>query len=343
MKIMRFRGYSSLCIVAAVAACGGSEHSAVQPVSQDRATAIAAPSVLHGVNRRGMWQILSVSPPADAEGIVRANGAFWVANYAGASLARFTFSGKQKTFRVNYDPQEITADRDGKLWFTNARLPSEILRFDPRTSKLTAVDLTDETDGGITLGADGNIWVAENSHIGKVTPAGHVTEYPTPYTAGGTGLTWADGKVWFLGGKGIASLDPRNGGVESYGAPIYDAGGVVASDGSVFTISASVVIQFDPKTTSVTTYDGPSRFGASPTPGDLAVAPDGSLWYAVQRIGRHAKKVIGGGFVRFDPKSKHFRSFASPNRTDWNWDVAVAPDGKVWGTAGYAVTVLDVR
>src|SRR5260221_6830523 len=54
---------------------------------------------------------------------------------------------------------------------------------------------------GITAGPDGNVWFAESggNKIGRITPSGSITEFPTPTKSSGPwGITTGpDGNVWF--------------------------------------------------------------------------------------------------------------------------------------------------
>jgi streptogramin lyase len=218
---------------------------------------------------------------------------------------------------------------------------------------VTSYPLRDNTDGGIALGQDGNIWFAQSNHIGRLTPAGTLKEYPTPKTQGETGLAWArDGLIWFCsyGAKDrawvLTSLDPTNGKVKTHEAGTSAGAIVAAADGSLSYINtgSSVSLErFDPSTGKVKTYAAPSDFRPYGAPAGIALAPDGSLWYTAQRLkgARYAKHVVGGGFVRFDTATKRFTTYASPKGYGWQWDLIVAPDGKVWGTADGAVAVLD--
>ena len=36
--------------------------------------------------------------------------------------------------------------------------------------------------GGVAAGPDGNLWFTENAHIGRLTPAGDITEFALPTT-----------------------------------------------------------------------------------------------------------------------------------------------------------------
>ncbi len=249
------------------------------------------------------------------------------------------------TFPIGYIPLEMTTDTAGNFWLTVARNLNLVIRV-TRTLEVKSFALTDDTNGGIRLGADGNIWFVENTHIGRLTPGGKLTEYPVPETGGESGLTWARGLVWFRteGAGALASLDPQSGAVTSYAAPISGGGAVIAAEGSLWCASGSSggampLIRFDLKSKKVTTYSAPAKYDPYGAPADTVLAPDGFLWYTSQRIG--GGRAVGGGFVRFDIATKTFTTYASPPGYGWQWDLVVAPDRKVWATSGGAVAVLD--
>ena len=50
----------------------------------------------------------------------------------------------------------------------------------------------------ITAGPDGTLWFGENGHIGRITPAGKLTEFPLPPGENALGITEGpDGNLWF--------------------------------------------------------------------------------------------------------------------------------------------------
>jgi streptogramin lyase len=252
---------------------------------------------------------------------------------------RVSPNGPQKTFKVGLPPVGIATDGRGNLWFTNERLLNTVGRFNPKDIGVLDITLSDYTNGGIILGGDGNIWVSQVSHLAKITPEGQFTEYATPYTFGS--LVWANDRVWFITNGGLSSLNPADGKVDTYRAySIENPGGMVTTNGYLYAMGKRLV-QFDLKTKSTATYIPPSRFIGAGTPQDLALAPDGSLWYAAQRLDRNLERVVGGGVVRFDPSTHHFTAYASPDGVPWNWGLTVAPNGKIWATASDVITVLD--
>jgi streptogramin lyase len=287
------------------------------------------------------------------EGIVRApDGDYWAGDNDVLTLSRYTPQGKLTTYPVRYFPSEMAADRSGNLWFTNARYLNEIVRYDPLTRGIATFSLSDDAYGGVTLGRDGNVWFVENSHIGKITPDGLLTEFPTPMTQGASGLTFGrDGLVWFEAsgtlGYVLASLNPLTGRVRLYDARVSSNAGSILSGPSesiwyVVTGRPDELVRFDSKSEKVTAYSAPRDFTASPCSSGMALSASGSIWYATQRLrGRgYDKRVIGGGYIRFDIKTKRFTAYASPKGYDWNCDLVMGRHGQVWSTAGPGVSVL---
>ncbi|MDQ6892340.1 MAG: hypothetical protein M3167_06635 [Acidobacteriota bacterium] len=105
--------------------------------------------------------------------------------------------------------------------------------------------------GGIVTGPDGNLWFTETSasKVGRITPAGAITEFSLPSTGTPTSITvGSDGNLWF----GDNSL-PGIGRITTAGV--------------------------------ITMFPLPSTSG----PADITAGPDGALWFAdnkANQIGR---------------------------------------------------------
>jgi virginiamycin B lyase len=95
---------------------------------------------------------------------------------------------------------------------------------------------------GITLGPDGNFWFADQqfSEIGRMTPTGSVTEFPTPtqYSTPTGIVVGSDGNLWFTEsfvGK-IGRIAP-DGTITEFALPSADGSAysiVAASDGNLY-------------------------------------------------------------------------------------------------------------
>jgi streptogramin lyase len=344
--VKRRRALVAATIAALLTNCGQLQPSLVVPADR-----YAQPYA----KEHGTWQ--SIADDGALQAIVRLkNGDFWITGEDVETLSRVTPKGHVTTYPIGYYAVEMTADRNGDLWFTNARSLQVIVRATlGATLHLTPFSLSDEAYGGIILGGDGNIWFTEGSHVGRLTPAGALKEYPTPQTMGASGLAWApSGLVWFSTYNAsyhsyvLTSLDPATASVEQYDVPTTSSAVAMlaTSDGALWfelTGQRDTLVRYDPATQQEAKFMAPRDFGGSPCPGSIAVAPDGSIWFATQRLRgiRFDKRVVGGGFVRFDVKAHRFTAYASPHGYHWNCDLIVAPNGKVWGTSDEAVTTLS--
>ncbi|HEY2473867.1 MAG TPA: hypothetical protein VGI19_03605 [Candidatus Cybelea sp.] len=295
---------------------------------------------------KGNWKEFSID--GYPQGIVRRRGGdFWIADGEMTdTLTRVSPKGQTATYAIGNEPLELAVDSADNLWATTGVFLNQIIRVTPKM-KVTAFSLNDATAGGITVGADGNIWFVENSHVGKLTPDGTLREYSTGQNSGESGLTWApDGLVWFREVNALASVNSKTGKVTTYGAPMFDCGGaiVAAPDGSIwYTLQASMVtlVHFVPKTGVSTEYYAPPNYRPYGSPAGMILARDGSLWYTVQRLRGHPiKHVIGGGLVRFDPLTKAFTRYPAPNGYNWDWDLIAGPHGTLWTTSGGSAAEL---
>src|SRR5262245_34909461 len=93
---------------------------------------------------------------------------------------------------------------------SEAVMPAQVVQEFP----LAVVE--DASPGGIAAGPDGNLWFTEIgvSRIGRITPAGVVTEFPLAAGREPQGITKGpDGKMWFteFAADRIGRLDPLAG------------------------------------------------------------------------------------------------------------------------------------
>ena len=144
----------------------------------------------------------------------------------------------------------ITTGPDGNLWFTEYT-GTRIGTFNPTTRMATEFGPLTSPASAITAGPDGNVWFAEraidgsSSVIGRVTPAGVITEFKTtPVPGSVVAMTaGADGRVWFVkdgyGGPAVGRLDPATGTFTTFSTGLNGAftlfGGItLGGDGNVW-------------------------------------------------------------------------------------------------------------
>src|SRR5438105_2247050 len=92
-------------------------------------------------------------------------------------------------------PYGITAGPDGNVWFTE-RYAERIGRISP-DGAITEFPTAVVWPTGIAAGSDGNLWFTEwlNDNIGRVTPQGVITEFPSGAAYGIA--AGPDGNLWF--------------------------------------------------------------------------------------------------------------------------------------------------
>src|SRR5689334_7789292 len=142
------------------------------------------------------------------------------------------------------------------------------------------------TNGQLVAGADGNIWVALDHAVGRVTPDGTVTVFTsTDFDKLGApegGIAAADGAIWVSqppnGVQSILKITPGDPPV-AVSFPVTDIdGGATAMtrgpDGNIWVGLSGKLVKFPPSDpTNSTVYSFP---GVSPK--GMAASPDGTLW-----------------------------------------------------------------
>jgi uncharacterized repeat protein (TIGR01451 family) len=123
---------------------------------------------------------------------------------------------------------------------------------------------------GITAGPDGSLWFTLlDDQIGRITPAGQVTEFSIPSSSSGPDQITAgpDGNLWF-----------------TYGSSDYKIGRITPSG-------------------QVTVFPTPTA-NQSSAPSDIAAGPDGNLWFTEttgDKIGRITPAGLVTEFAVSDP------------------------------------------
>jgi streptogramin lyase len=213
--------------------------------------------------------------------------------------------------------------------------------------------LDDTTD--ITVGPDGNLWFTENlngpkegGRIGRITPAGVITEFCCVQKHLSGGITAGpDGNLWFT--ELEAFLDPgdtnysyRIGRITPVGVitefKFYtsiagDAGnmnlwGITAGpDGNLWFVenaASSPVAAIGRITPAgiVTEFQQPSLIGY-PYPISITTGPDGNLWFTES----------AGGIGRITPAGM-ITEFPLTS-SGYPWNITAGPDGNLWFTDIY--------
>jgi streptogramin lyase len=178
---------------------------------------------------------------------------------------------------------------------------------------------------GIAAGPDGNLWFTEPHRIGKITPAGAISEYSAGISARSFPNEIAagpDGNLWFTEyNDRIGKITPT-GVVTEYSAGI-SAGShpneiAAGPDGNLwFTESDGDTIG------KITPAGAISEYGydilADSNPYGIAAGPDGNLWFTESDGGRIGKMTPAGVISEYSPSS-------------YPYGIAAGPDGNLWFT-----------
>ena len=188
---------------------------------------------------------------------------------------------------------------------------------------------------GITGGPDGNVWFTEISgnKIGRITPAGVITEFPTPSASGPDGITTGpDGNLWYAGFNGNKIGRVTTAGViTEFAAGAASGPALITSgpDGNLWFTEFS-----SHKIGRMTPAGVLTEFSAGITalaqPYGIAAGPDGNLWFTESAANKIARISTTGAVTEF--------TLPTPN--SFPAAIVAGPDGALWfaetGTTGTA-------
>jgi virginiamycin B lyase len=201
--------------------------------------------------------------------------------------------------------------------------------------------------GSITTGPDGALWFTETGKIGRITTTGTVREYALPSGRSGANITpGPDGALWFTEPASSRIGRITTSGViteftvpgictAGYGCPtIPKPQSIVAGpDGALWfteqifsrSLSRTSAGKIVRMTTGGTFTEYPIPGGSSkvttPNPGDVAVGPDGALWFTDSFERRIWRATTSGALTFFS------ESLGAPVT------IARGSDGAMWFTA----------
>jgi streptogramin lyase len=146
------------------------------------------------------------------------DGNVWFTIWRGtfnSAIGKITPSGTITEFNVssvgNGEPRDLTVGPDGKLWFTASNAIGRLSTAGELTSFSGGLHAGNEL-GQIISGPDGNLWFTDldwtlgkepakrDQFIGRITPTGVITEFPTTDASRRPVLellSGPDGNVWF--------------------------------------------------------------------------------------------------------------------------------------------------
>jgi streptogramin lyase len=173
------------------------------------------------------------------------DGNIWIAESGPDTVGRLRLSDSNfQQFAATGGLRDIVAGPDGNLWFTKGF--GAIGRITPAGVLLpdfSAGISPGASPNSIALGPDGNIWFTENAGIGRITPAGTVTEFSlVPNDDPSAKITAGpDGNLWFTQFND-------------------DRVGRISPDGTITLFTQGIT--------------------AGGSPSGISTGPDGRIWYA---------------------------------------------------------------
>nr|BFE56828.1 virginiamycin B lyase [Dactylosporangium thailandense] len=222
------------------------------------------------------------------------DGALWFTRFRDGRVGRITPDGEQSSIAVP-SPFGLAVAPDGALW-TSELNADRVWRVTP-DGGTTPFELGTEGAMPSMLAAapDGTVWCTLNqgNAIARVTPEPAVFALPTPGAAP-VGITVAGGAAWFVEiGAGQLGRITADGEIAEFPLPDRAARphAIVAdpAGGCWYTEWAGNRLgHVDAGGTGIRTWDLPTP---DSEPHGLAVAPDGTVWVALER----------GSVARFSP------------------------------------------
>jgi streptogramin lyase len=271
----------------------------------------------------------------------------WFTDYFDNLIGRSTPSGGITEYLLSSggDPTAIAAGPDGNLWF--------IERYGGAYGRITPSGTITEFAGGpygvdpdsLVAGPDGNLWAADDQGwIARITPAGTITDFPGAGINPSTITVGPDGNLWYTAisviGKmstaGVNTSFPLNSGYSFPGGIMKGPDGNLwfteqgGSQGAIARITPNGVITDFPLPT--VTYPDRTTWGVQAS--DLAVGPDGNLWFTANSESLFGQITPGGTITYYLPANASSFGGTSPN------SLVAGPDGNLWfadfgGHVGY--------
>ncbi|MGC2635234.1 MAG: hypothetical protein WA215_13620 [Candidatus Cybelea sp.] len=204
----------------------------------------------------------------------------------------------------------VGAALQGNVWFSavsgSRSFPNlNVGYINAKTGKVTKFSVaTDQTPlaGEIVIGPDKNLWFADDSNIGRVTPKGVVTLFPTDpkyYTEAQEIIVGPDGDLWYsspnsvlvgrmsTSGNVLSTFAIKNGTIRQL---------VLGADNHVWLSQAQALIRMtSPKTYQ--TYPIKQKGAVECQPHGFVIGDDGNLWFSETEYSTSGTCSLGLGTV----------------------------------------------
>jgi streptogramin lyase len=271
-----------------------------------------------------------------------ADGNLWFTQITGSSyLASSTVAGQitEHSPALSGSPLGLTTGPEGDLWLTEAGA-GKIARL---TTSGTVTEFTAASGSApamITAGPDGNLWFTESGGegaIGRITPAGVITNFKAGLTAGSQplGITAGpDGNLWFT----EAANPGRIGRITTSGVITEFASGLTADsqplgitagpDGNLWFTEAANPGRIGRITTSGVITEFSQGLTPNVEPRAITTGDDGNLYFTEPNGAGSIGEITTGGVIT---------QWATPTSGSLPEDIVTGPDGNLWFTEHHGV------
>jgi streptogramin lyase len=352
------RAWRLRIVCAAVLALGACSASAGAPPALPRSLPAAQPS--HTVTPRvvqtgdgAQWYYFQVPyGAAPTSFAIGPDNAVWAVG--GQGLDRISNSGTVTRFPISspsciFAPTSLAVGADRRFYVGSGNC-----------GKIAAADLTghyvtyntpsgDIPNQGFVRGPDGNVWFVESSHVGKITPAGSITEYP--YPSGTTTNSYgaiaigADGNLWLTENRsrGTALVDkvqPSTGTITEY---LVDPKTCAFPTSLITAADRTLYVSCDGTSIARLKTDGTIKIlyaaMTGPYPQAMSGAIPGTIWFLQPGQGTYPLASLES----LDLSNGGISNWGNPGRFSSPAALVVGPDGNIWtgGDLGYAVLVRN--
>ncbi|HEY5095002.1 MAG TPA: hypothetical protein VII69_07810 [Candidatus Eremiobacteraceae bacterium] len=288
------RLYAVLFAALALVGCGS--RSALPRADVPRAHGIGSQPQVLQKGTGGQWVTLKVQTASGLLGPIVAgpNGEMWFIDENAGSLAEVAMGGRVHEFSLSGflggNAVALSVGADARLYvsdettsITRVTAGGAALQIPIPSGDNTSID----SNG---LGPDGNVWFAEFNHIGKVTPAGVITEYAYPTQPNinqyGGVTAGPDGNEWFSesSNNAIGKINPKTGKITEFKLPqtCIPSAIVTAKDDHMWfaCLTTSPMVGRISMAGSIKMFTGGGAFSSNETEQFGAVGPDGNPWFA---------------------------------------------------------------
>jgi virginiamycin B lyase len=196
--------------------------------------------------------------------------------------------------------------------------------------------------GSPTAGPDGNVWFTDNGAVGRITPAGAITEYrqgiPSGDTPADSITVGADGVLWFCldgASPAIGRIDPATGTITDSPLMSNPRSVMEGPDGNVWFIGGAglgtpAIGYVTPA--GVVTEIKTGFTVAMPSVEALAAGPDGNMWF----LDDGSSYAVGHVSLASKPYTLS-ETTSGVDQTEVLGNITGGPDGREWFTASGAI------